>query len=83
MTQEESKSLYKTSDLALAATISLQFPIDFIDKTSNPRKAIFLFKQSKGLDKLIDSYWRDEARVNPRAYFDKLRSIKSRLYAGR
>ncbi|HUW21123.1 MAG TPA: DUF5659 domain-containing protein [Candidatus Bathyarchaeia archaeon] len=76
------KSFYTTQDLSLAAAISLLFPIETIDKT-NPRKATFVFKQSKNLEGMVDSYWRDELKVNPRAYFDKLRSIKSRLYAGR
>jgi len=82
MTQEELKSLYKTSDLALAAIISLQSPIELIDRT-NPRKALFFFKRSKKLDKAIKAYWRGETRVEPRAYFDELRRIKARLYEGR
>jgi len=73
---------YETSDLALVAFLSLLFPIESIDK-SNPRKAIFLFTQTQELDKQVRSYWRGETRVEPRAYFDELRRIKSRIYADR
>ena len=73
---------FESSDLALVAFLSLLFPIENIDK-SNPRKAIFLFKQTQELDKAVQDYWRGETRVEPRAFFDELRRIKSRLYADR
>ncbi len=74
------KDFYKTSDLALAAVISLWYPIEAIDK-QNPHKAQFVFKREHGLNELIESYWKSELRVEPRAYFNALRAIKSRLYA--
>jgi hypothetical protein len=73
------RSKFITSDLSLAATISLWFPIDLIDKT-NPGKVLFLFKREFELDKLLEGYWRGELRVEPKMYFASLRSIKSRLY---
>lgn len=73
---------FESSDLALAAYLSALFPIESVDK-SNPRKAIFLFKQTQELDKEVRAYWRGETRVEPRTYFDELRRIKSRLYADR
>lgn len=73
------KEYYQTSDLSLATTISLFYPIQEIDKT-DPRKASFSFKQDKKLGKLVDSYWRGELKVNPLAYFNELKNIKGRLY---
>lgn len=73
---------FESSDLALVAYLSLQFPIESIDK-SNPRKAVFIFSKTKALDEQVQSYWRGETQVEPRAYFDELRRIKSRIYAGR
>jgi hypothetical protein len=73
---------FESSDLALVAYLSLQFPIESIDK-SNPRKAVFAFTKTKDLDEQVQSYWRGETRVEPRAYFDELKRIKSRIYAGR
>jgi hypothetical protein len=74
--------LYESSDLALVAYLSLSFPIESINK-SNPRKAVFNFVQTTELDKQANAFWRGETRVEPRAYFDALRRIKSRLYEDR
>lgn len=72
-------NLFKTSDFALATTISLWFPVEMIEKT-DPRKAIFYFKRDESLDQLVESYWRGVLKVNPLAYFSQLKAIKSRLY---
>ncbi|HLL60640.1 MAG TPA: DUF5659 domain-containing protein [Candidatus Nitrosocosmicus sp.] len=71
---------YSTSDLALAATISLFYPLESIDKT-NPHKAEFLFKRDASLDQLIESYWRRELKVEPQTFFTQLKFIKNRLYS--
>lgn len=83
MTMETSnrKDIYKeVGDFALATVISLFYPIEAIDR-KNPRKAQFLFKQTDALDQLIERYWRGELRVEPQAYFNAMRIIKSRLYS--
>ena len=84
MTQEnlKLKDCYSTSDLALATAISLWYPIDVIDR-QNPHKATFLFKRNERLDETIEAYWRRELKVEPQAYFDQLRTIKTRLYSER
>lgn len=74
---------YSTSDLALAAVISLSYPLEAIDKTQNPYKALFLFKRDDQLDQLIEAYWRGELKVNPQTYFNALKNIKARLYESR
>jgi hypothetical protein len=70
---------YSTSDLALVAAISLYYPIEAIDK-ADPRKATFMFKREEKLDQFVEAYWRGELKVNPAAYFNQLKSCKSRLY---
>jgi hypothetical protein len=70
---------YRTSDLALATTISLFYPIEAIDK-QNPRKAYFVFKREEGFDELIEKYWKGELRIEPKTFFNQLRVIKARLY---
>ena len=84
MTQEnlKLKDYYSTSDLALATTISLWYPIEVIDK-QNPRKASFLFKRDENLDQLIESFWKNKLKVDPLTFFNQLKIIKSRLYAER
>lgn len=84
MTQENLKinDYYATSDLALAATLSLFYPVDSIDR-QNPQKALFLFKKDESLEQLIEAYWKGEIKVNPSTYFNQLKIIKARLYEGR
>jgi len=84
MKQENLKleDYYATSDLSLATTISLWYPIDAIDRT-NPRKATFLFKRNEKLSELLDSYWRRELKIEPQAYFGQLKAVKARLYGER
>ena len=72
-------NFFKTSDLALAAAISLWHPIDAIDK-QNPHKAQFLFKRNEELDELIESFWRGQLKVEPQSFFNQMRTIKTRLY---
>jgi hypothetical protein len=70
---------YKTSDLFLAVTISLWFPLDSIDK-SNPNRAEFIFKRETKLDELVESYWRGEISVEPKQFASQIKIIKTRLY---
>lgn len=71
---------YKTSDLALATTLSLFRPIEALEKI-NSHKAYFIFKRDKKFDELLEKYWRQELKIEPQAYFNQLKIIKARLYA--
>lgn len=82
MNQQTSSDTYVTSDLALATTISLNFPIQDIDR-SNPRKAVFVFMRSPELEDLVEGYFRNELKISPQTFFNQLRDVKSRLYAER
>ncbi len=81
--QELNNDLYFTSDLSLATTLSLFTPIEKIDRSTNPRKALFIFRKTPELEKLIDQYFRNEIKISPQTYFNQLRVIKARLYEGR
>ena len=74
------ENYYQTTDLALAAVLSLTFPLDSVDKT-NPAKAHFIYKRSEGLDQLIEAYWKQEIKVEPQLYFQSLKVLKNRLYS--
>jgi len=71
---------YFTSNLALASAISLYFPILFLNR-DNPRKVVFEFNGGSDLLGLVDKYWQGTLAVEPQAYFNQLKTIKSRLYA--
>ena len=72
---------FETHDLALVATLVERghTPVD-LDK-SNERRVVFIFYNSIGLRTLIDEYWLDEVKVNPKTYFDTLKHVKTRIYA--
>ena len=75
----QNQSLYQTADLSCAAALSLFFPIEAIDK-SNPRRAFFSFSQTDKLDKVLIQFQRGELKVEPRAFFDAIKNLKTRLY---
>lgn len=77
-----SNEYYESSDLSLATTLSLYYPLEAIDR-KNPQKALFIFKRDQQMDKLIEAYWRGEIKVNPQEYFNALKNMKSRLYENR
>lgn len=73
---------FTTNDLALAATLStLGFSIEAIEKQQFSSRATFVFIKNDNLSKVVESYWSDKLRVNPKNYFDALKHIKTRIYA--
>ncbi len=81
MKREELINYFQTFDLALATVISLSFPLLDLDKTQNPHRALFIFQRNKKLDETVDKYWKRELLVEPRQYFEQLKTLKGRLYA--
>lgn len=79
MKTEPANELYSTTDLGCATAINLYYPLWAIDK-SNPQKAVFLFKREEGLDNLIEQFWSNSLEVSALAYFQQLKTLKSRLY---
>lgn len=71
--------IYSTDNLALAATLSLWYPLDSIDRTHS-RKVKFVFIRNEQLDELLESFWKKEVQVEPLAYFNQLKLLKSRIY---
>ena len=72
-------SLY---DLGCAtALVTLGFELADIDRI-NPRRSLFLFTHSSEIEQAARDYWSDNLTVNPRRYFDDLKMLKSRIYAG-
>lgn len=72
-------TLFTTSDLALATTLSLTFPIKYIDKSTSKR-AEFVFDNSTELNNFIEAFWKDELTIEPKQFFNQLRVIKARIY---
>ena len=74
----EKNEYYSTSDLGLATTISLSYPLDCIEKLSD-KKSSFVFKREEGLDKLIESFWRRETMVEPNQYSEHRKMLIARM----
>ena len=71
--------MYQTADMACAAALSLFFPIEAVDRT-NGRRVYFSFRRTPDLDAFVTAYWKNEISVEPRAFFDSIKAIKTRLY---
>jgi hypothetical protein len=76
MNKYNASEIFKTSDLPLAATLYLYKPIEFIDK-SDSQRVVFAFVRSEEIDRFIEQFWKNELKVNPRFFFESLKSIKS------
>ena len=76
----QDENYYSTSDLALAASIlCLDYKLETLDRKDS-RRAVFIFNRDEALNNVLDAYWGDNLAVNPRTYFDALKSLKTRLY---
>ncbi|MGH7195295.1 MAG: DUF5659 domain-containing protein [Candidatus Saccharimonadales bacterium] len=74
---------FSTNDLALASALTTQgYSIEAIDRPLHSRRAAFLFARTNALTQVVDDYWSDQLQVSPKAYFDALKHLKTRLYAG-
>jgi len=75
----DANTTYQTSDLPCAAALSLFFPIESVDK-ADPRRAYFIFERTAELERIVAEFQRRELQVEPRAYFDQIKALKTRLY---
>ena len=76
---ENINTIYHTTDMACVATLLLYVPLSSIDRTQGT-KVLFGFKKSEELDRLLEAYWQSQLLVEPRAYFDSIKAVKTRLY---
>ena len=77
----EYENYYETNDLALAAALIEQgITYKELDK-SDRRRVVFIFANSSKLQILIDDYWLDSLKVNPKSYFDTLKHLKTQIYS--
>lgn len=78
----QTEKYYSTSDLAIAACLSLFVLLEDVDN-SDVKKTIFIFKQSNELKELLSKYWAGQLKVDPLAYFNELKRLKSIIYGSR
>lgn len=69
-----------TSDLTLAATLlSCGIALEDIDK-SDPHRAIFSFPRTPQIEQKVKEFWERETRIDPLAFNDQVRYLKSIIY---
>jgi hypothetical protein len=69
---------FSTPDLNLATVVSLSYPLDSIERLSD-RKMAFVFRRDEGLDKLVESFWRRETRVEPLQFSEQRKMLLARM----
>lgn len=71
---------FTSSELSLcSALIVLGFTLHSLEKDT-PQRTIFIFKKSKELNLAINDFWQRKIRLDPLAYFEATRYLKSRIY---
>lgn len=82
MKNKTKEHYYITSDLALvAALVAWNIPIKSINKL-DPKKVLFVFKETLKLKNHVQSYWNDTQLISPKRYFSVLKEVKSRIFEG-
>lgn len=77
---ENNIELFTTSDTKTSAYL-LTCDISLIKIIKdNPHKIIFAFEQNGNVKKLLQEYWTNKARVNPRKLFDNLEYLKDLIH---
>lgn len=73
---------YQTADMALAAALLCEgYPLFDLDR-DDPRRVCFVFTSSEALSGTVNGYWNDQLQVSPKQYFDQIKHLKTRIYAG-
>jgi len=79
-TMKDEMDVIKTSDFTLASTLlCLGFDIIGIDKT-NPKRVVFYYRKTSDLEVVIDKFWKDEVKVNPKDFVYSQREIRARIH---
>lgn len=74
-----SSASVRTTDLSLAAFLQLAgYQIQSIEEQS-PRSMAFIFAENAAIRTTIQDFWSGKQLVDPVAYFQSLRLLKSRI----
>lgn len=72
---------FTTSDFPLATCLmTLGYQIAHLDR-SNPQRVEVAFERDEQLDEIVQSFWRGDLRIEPKAYHLNQKLLKSQLYS--
>lgn len=73
--------VFTTYDLGISsALLCLGYELLHVNKT-NPQKALFIFRKTKGIEEVSGQYFSDQLSVKARSFFDSIKALKNRLYS--
>lgn len=76
----ENNSTFSTDSFVLASfLLSHECILLEVDKT-NPRRASFIFKKTKEIERLIKEFHTFQAKIEPHKFFNAQKDLKQRLY---
>lgn len=79
---DDSSVVFTTYDLGVStALLCAGFELLSIDKNSNARKSLFIFKRADDIEDVANQYFSDKLKVKARSYFDHLKALKNKLYS--
>jgi hypothetical protein len=80
--QTEDSNVFTTYDLGVsAALLTAGYKLRGLNRSNN-RRVLFVFEYKDGIEISANRFYTDELRVKARSYFDNLKALKSKLYAG-
>lgn len=78
---DDPEKYHLTFDLGISAClISSGIQVIHLNR-DNPSKVLFVFKKNKKLKEVIEAYYSDGLKINPRLLFDSLKLLKNRIHS--
>lgn len=72
---------FNTYDLGVSsALLCAGFELVSVEK-DNPRRALFVFKKSVGIEETANNYFADKLELRARSFFDAIKALKNKLYS--
>jgi len=78
--QKDKKLIFATDNFVLAIYLKTKNCKLLNISKENPRRAFFNFENSKFRKQLTNDFWDEKALVEPRAFYNSQRELKSFLY---
>jgi hypothetical protein len=72
-------NFYCTNHFALAAILTLVYPLERIDDRSLSGVQ-FVFRRDASLEALVAQYWQRELRIEPQTYYQQLQRLQQRVW---
>jgi len=80
MNTQQNKEIFQTDNFQLACYLASEsVPLLSLDKT-NPKRALFVFQESKQRKELTQQFLTYKAKVEPHRFFSAQKDLKQMIY---